>query len=288
MTEKSLTIVKKNEVAHPFMEKLQLIKETICVGITDNEFEMFMYHCNKLGLDPLARQIYPVKRRNNALGRDVMSIQTGIDGYRLIADRTGKYSPGKDPEYVYDKDGRLVCAKSYVKKQTRDGKWHEISASAHYCEYASLNKSGQPMMMWASMPRVMLSKCAEAMALRKAFPAELSGVYTKEEMDQADNPTIDLEKNQEITEEKPEEPKEKCTVEQAEAFISSWSATHEEEILRRYIEKKSEYLKEDPLETVFLLIEDEVAFEKQFITWKGQNGNGKIKELVQAPSVNTG
>lgn len=287
MNDKSLTVVKKNEVAHPFMEQLQLIKETICVGLTDNEFKLFMYQCNKMGLDPLVRQIYPVKRWNSALGRESMTIQTGIDGYRLIADRTGRYFPGKDPELVFDKDGGLVSAKSYISKKTQDGKWREVDLTAYYCEYVALGKNGKPNHMWATKPRIMLAKCAEAMLLRKAFPAELSGVYTQEEMGQADNPTVNSHKPQEITEEKPEEPKEKCTVEQAEAFISAWSATYEEEILRSYIAKKSDHFKENPLETVFLLIKNEVAFEKEFITWKGQNGNGNIK-IPQAPSVQIG
>ncbi len=265
-------------------EMVTLIRDTICKGATEEEFKLFAYTCKRLGLDPLSRQIFAVKRWNSALNRETMTIQTSIDGYRLIADRTGRYSPGKDPEYVYNKDGGLVCAKSYVKKQTQDGVWHEVAASAHYCEYAGLNKNGQPNSMWATKPRVMLSKCAEAMALRRAFPCELSGIYTKEEMDQADNASIHVEKQQEKLE---KAPKEYCSQEEYDAFISAWSATHPEEILVSYIEKRAFHYKEDVKQTVYILMEDQQAFEKQFITWKGQNGNGKIKELVQAPSAHT-
>lgn len=286
MTDNQLTVIKKNAIAvtHPFMEKTQLIKDTICVGITDNEFEMFMYQCSRLGLDPLAKQIYPVKRWNAALNRESMTIQTGIDGYRLMADRTGRYCPGKDPELVFDKDGGLVSAKSYIKKQTQDGQWHEISASAYYCEYAAIGKNGKPNYMWATKGRIMLSKCAEALVLRKAFPSELSGVYTKEEMDQADNASIHVEKQQEKLE---KAPKQYCSQEQYDAFISAWAATHPEEILVSYIEKRASHYKEDVKQTVYILMEDQQAFEKQFITWKGQNGNGKIKKLVEAPSAHT-
>ena len=65
---------------------LQLLKDTICKGITDGEVKLFMHQCERLGLDPFARQIYPVKRWDSSLKRTSMTIQTGIDGYRLIAD----------------------------------------------------------------------------------------------------------------------------------------------------------------------------------------------------------
>lgn len=168
-------------------KKLQLMKDTICKGSTDEEFQLFAYTCKRMGLDPFARQVFPVKRWDSALRREVMSIQTGIDGYRLIADRTGRYAPGKDPEFGYDNGGRLVTSKAFVKKQTPDGQWHEVAATAHYDEYVATKKDGTPTHMWDSKKHIMLAKCAEALALRKAFPAELSGVYTQEEMDQANN-----------------------------------------------------------------------------------------------------
>jgi len=125
-------------------KKLQLMKDTICKGSTDDEFQLFAYTCKRLGLDPFARQIFPVKRWDSTLRREVMSIQTGIDGYRLIADRTGRYAPGKDPEFIYDKNGKLAVAKAFVKKQTPDGVWHEVASSAHYDEYVAMKKDGTP------------------------------------------------------------------------------------------------------------------------------------------------
>lgn len=113
-----------------------------------------------------------------------MTIQTGIDGYRLIADRTGKYAPGIDTEFGYDENGNLRWAKAYVKKMTPDGQWHQISAIAFWDEYVQTTKDGRPTVFWLKKGHIMLSKCAEALALRKAFPAELSGIYTKEEMEQ--------------------------------------------------------------------------------------------------------
>jgi phage recombination protein Bet len=176
-------------------KQVEILKNSICKGVTDQEFEVFLMACYKTQLDPFMRQIYAVKRKcklpNGSWG-ETMSIQTGIDGYRLIAERTGCYAPGPEPTYNYDSDGSLVSASSYIKKQTRDGTWHTVSASAYmdeYCQKTTDRTTGEqkPMGMWGNLPRTMLAKCAESQALRKAFPAEMSGIYTKEEMAQAEH-----------------------------------------------------------------------------------------------------
>lgn len=168
-------------------DKVELLKTTICKGSTDDELKLFIHACNHSGLDPFMRQIHAVKRWDSQAKREVMAIQVGIDGYRLIAERTGRYAPGPEPTFAYDQSNNLVSATSYVKKQTNDGTWHTVSSSAYFNEYCQRNKDGNPVAMWARMPNSMLAKVAEAQALRRAFPAELSGLYTKEEMDQADN-----------------------------------------------------------------------------------------------------
>jgi len=169
-------------------EQIDLIKQTVAKGTTDNELKLFLYTAKRTGLDPLLKQIHAVKRWSKADNREVMAIQTGIDGYRLIAERTGKYAPGKEPTYTYDDKGGIVSATAYVKKLA-GGEWHESGATAFLEEYAGRTKDGKPNTMWAKMPHVMIAKCAEALALRRAFPAEMSGVCTFEEMGQEENPT---------------------------------------------------------------------------------------------------
>jgi len=166
------------------LEKRDLIRRTICRDSTDDEFRLFLDACKKTGLDPCMRQIFSVKRWDSSLKKEVMTIQTGIDGYRLIADRTGKYVPGRDTEFGYDSKNNLKWARAFVKKMTPDGKWHEISATAFWDEYVQTKKDGRPTLFWLNKGHVMLGKCAESLALRKAFPAELSGIYTKDEMGQ--------------------------------------------------------------------------------------------------------
>ena len=166
-------------------EKVDLIKQTVAKGATDLELDLFLHACKRTGLDPLMKQIYAIKRWSAADNREVMSFQTGIDGYRLIADRTGKYAGSDEPQYTIAEDGWPEVASVTVTKMI-DGVPCKFSASARWKEYVQKNKQGQPTSMWQKMPFLMLGKCAEALALRKAFPAELSGVYTHEEMMQAD------------------------------------------------------------------------------------------------------
>lgn len=168
-------------------EKLKLLKDTFCKGATDQELMLFVHACERTKLDPFMRQIHAVKRWDNTLKREAMTIQTGIDGYRLIAERTGCYSPGREPSYSYDANGNIESGTAYVKKMSKDGSWHEVAATAFYDEYVQRTKDNQPVSMWRKMPRNQLAKCAEALALRKAFPAELSGIYTREEMEQSES-----------------------------------------------------------------------------------------------------
>jgi phage recombination protein Bet len=165
-------------------EQRELLKRQIAKGVTDDELALFIFQCARTGLDPFSRQIYCIVRAGK------MTIQTGIDGFRLIAERSKRYAPGPEPVYEYDAGGRVRKATAYVLKRTDDGTWHSVAASAYYEEYVVLNDRKQPLGLWAK-PHIMLGKCAEALALRRAFPAELSGLYTAEEMAQAGPGEVD-------------------------------------------------------------------------------------------------
>lgn len=211
---KVMAIVSQNESvivnqSHFSGKQIDILKNSICKGISNEEFEIFLMACAKTQLDPFMRQIYAVKRKSkkpDGSWGETMTIQTGIDGYRLIAERTERYAPGPEPTYIMDEKGNLISSTAYIKKQTKDGTWHTVSASAYldeYCQTFVDKATGEkkPTGMWVNMQRTMLAKCAEAQALRKAFPAEMSGVYTKEEMQQADvdvTPKISLEQAAEL------------------------------------------------------------------------------------------
>ena len=170
--------------------QLALITRTVAVGATRDELAMFLHVCKKSGLDPFMRQIHFVKRGGKA------TIQVGIDGYRAIADRTGKYAGNDEPEFERSEDGELIKASVTVYKLI-NGQRYGFSASAYWDEYKP--QSGQDF-MWTKMPHVMLGKVAEALALRKAFPNDLSGLYTAEEMAQsgASLDTSKLPENQSV------------------------------------------------------------------------------------------
>jgi phage recombination protein Bet len=174
-------------------QQVALLKRTICRPknreATKDELALFVGQCKRTGLDPFAKQIYAIFRWSKREKDEVMTIQTAIDGFRLIAERTGCYL-GKSAAYWCGPDGvwkdvwisgeHPVAAKVVVRKVIVD-QVSDSPAVAHWSEYADGESP-----MWKSMPANQLAKCAEALALRQAFPNDLSGLYTIDEMARAD------------------------------------------------------------------------------------------------------
>jgi len=162
-------------------EQTQLISTTIAPGCSVDELRLFAYACQRTGLDPFSKQIYAIKRGGK------MTIQAGIDGLRSIAERTGQldgsetYWCGEDGQWadVWLGNKPPAAAKTIIH---RKGASHPFVGVARFADY----NAGQGL--WSKMPAAMIAKCSEALALRKAFPADLSGVYSTDEMDQAVEP----------------------------------------------------------------------------------------------------
>lgn len=155
---------------------MALLNRTICKDLSHGELTLFAQVCQSKGLDPFSNQIYAIKRA----GR--LTFQTGIDGLRSLAERTGEYDGQEDPvwydasgnqHYVWTREESPVACRVGV---FRKGCNRPIRAIATFAEFRS---SVNPL--WKTMPAHLLSKCAEALALRKAFPQAAGGLYEKDE-----------------------------------------------------------------------------------------------------------
>lgn len=177
--------------------QVELMKNTICKGATDDELKLFGYVANKKRLDPFSKQIHAVKRKQydeeSDQWKDVMSFQVAIDGFRLIADRTGKYE-GQAPIMWCGPDGVwkdlwLDAGFPTAAKATvyRTGFREPMVRIAKWVEYVQKKRNGDPFKMWKTMPANQLGKCAEAAALRAAFPEECSDLYEPAELDHLDS-----------------------------------------------------------------------------------------------------
>lgn len=193
-TATAITPIYRSPVPDFTPEQIGLVKRTICKpkrrDASNDELALFIGQAKRTGLDPFARQIYAVFRWSTQDNAEVMTIQTGIDGFRVIAERSraylgqlGPYWCGTDGEWheVWFGDEPPKAAKVIVRKAV-GAHIAETPAVAHWDEYVPL-KNGRPMGLWPSKGALMIAKCAEALALRKAFPNDLSGIYIEEELE---------------------------------------------------------------------------------------------------------
>lgn len=167
--------------------QVDLIKRQIAPKATDDELKLFLYQAARTGLDPLTRQIYCIHRKQK-LGNDWverMTIQTSIDGFRVIAERSGDYGGQDEPTFT-ELEKKVTSCRITVYRFRGDVRYPAAVGLAYWDEYVQTDREGRPMGLWGKMPHTMLAKVAEALALRKAYPQDLSGLYTSEEMQQAD------------------------------------------------------------------------------------------------------
>jgi phage recombination protein Bet len=183
-----------NELMKLDDQEVSLIKQQLMdPDATEEELELFLYQARKTGLNPLAKQIYSVHRWNRRAGRKTMTIQVSVDGLRVIAQRSGEYGGQEGPYWCGD-DGEWVDAwlSADPPRAAKVGVWRKGFNSplwrvARWESFAQTDKQGRLTQFWAGMGEHMLAKCAESLALRAAFPQELSGLYTTEEMDQSED-----------------------------------------------------------------------------------------------------
>ena len=161
-----------------------LVAEMYKELLTELELKLFIRVCEKTGLDPITQQIYPEKR--GSYDSKKMVVVTKIEGYRLIAHRTGLYDGQDDALH----GSECACPMSKTMKHPeyasvkvwRKGSGHATTGTRMFHECVAMTRTGDVAQAWKRMPYLMASKCAEAHALRKAFPNDYSGIYTNDEV----------------------------------------------------------------------------------------------------------
>lgn len=184
-----LVAVNGNAPAHATewtADQKNLIKDTVAKGATDTELKWFFQVCQARQLNPFTKEIWFIKRGGTP------TIQVSIDGFRLIANRSGKLAGIKrGAEWRGDK---LFAWAEVYRSDWQFPAREEVSLD----EYRSMNSP-----LWNTMPEQMLKKCAEAQALRMAFPESLSGIYGNEEMSaaghQAEIEAMEIEKQKQMS-----------------------------------------------------------------------------------------
>ncbi len=164
-------------------EHKRIVREAFAPTASPAEFDMLWLGAKSRGLDPVRKQIHFVKRNDRDRGA-VWSSQVSIDGFRAIAEATGLYDGQDKPVYEVDKDGGVLSVEIAVYRKDISRPFYGL---ARWREFVQMN-GNNPAMMWSKMPWHMLAKCAEALALRKAFPEKLAGLYTPDEMGNDDPP----------------------------------------------------------------------------------------------------
>lgn len=166
-------------------EQKELVKKTVFPDATDAELQLFFFDCTRRGIHPLDKLIHPTKRNGK------YTPITSIDLFRQRASESGEHMGTDDAVYTGDPSQKDFACSVTVYKHLR-GEKCPFTATARWSEYFPGEKQG---FMWLKMPHLMLAKCAEALALRKAFPQQLHGLYTNEEMAQAEVPVPTLKPN---------------------------------------------------------------------------------------------
>jgi len=225
--------------------QLQVIRTMCAKDCNSLEFDLFLEMCKARGLNPLLKHIYAMVLNKDKPDKRQLTIIVSVEGQRHIANRKGDYRPDdKVPRFETDSDLKdpltnpigLISAEvgCYIH---RHGGWHYVPHIAYWEEYSPTieewaedpatgqrRPTGRIVLdprkgNWKKMPRIMLAKCAEFGALRKAFPDDFGGLYGEEEVDRAHS--IDLTASEILAEAAQEERIKRIG---GTGFIMDWMA----------------------------------------------------------------
>jgi phage recombination protein Bet len=189
----------KQEVQLPALaineqELLTVLENSLYPGAQKESIKLVIGYCKAAGLDPMQKPVHIVPIWDSKSGRMRDVVMPGVGLYRTQASRSGQYAGVSEPEYGPDVTKTLggqeitfpAWCRVTVKRLLSNGQTAEFSASERWEENYAVKggqaKSVAPNAMWTRRPYAQLAKCAEAQALRKAFP-ELGSAPTADEME---------------------------------------------------------------------------------------------------------
>lgn len=155
---------------------LRLLWQTNYPRLSHDDFSMVVAQATRRGFSPWARMLY-AERRPAGSGTELVIYAT-IEALRVIAHRSGDYVGIRKTEFVYGGDETPISASVKVKRYSR-GKTRVFEGEVFWRDCYPGKGLGE---FWDAKPHTMMSKCAEAAALRRAFPELLEGLYTREEV----------------------------------------------------------------------------------------------------------
>lgn len=171
---------------------------------TTDAVVMALSYCRARKLDPFKKPVHIVPMWSSATNTYVETVWPGISEIRTTAFRTGQYAGCDEtvfgPEIAQTFTGRVKSGNDWRDKTVtlRFPEWARITVyrdlNGRICKfvgpkvrwleaYAAIGKSDLPNDMWEQRSEGQLEKCAEAAALRKAFPEEVGNMLAAEEME---------------------------------------------------------------------------------------------------------
>lgn len=182
------------ELALADHELIRVLKSSLYPGAADESIKLVLGYCRASGLDPMQKPVHivPMWDGKTQQMRDV--VMPGIGLYRTQAARSGEYAGITEPEFGPDVTELIGGVETTypqwcrvtVKRKLPDGTLAEFTSverwKENYAVKGGNEKSIAPNAMWAKRPYGQLAKCAQAQALRMAFP-EVGSSPTADEME---------------------------------------------------------------------------------------------------------
>lgn len=211
----------------PEEELVAVLQSSLYPGASLASIKLVLGYCKGAKLDPFQKPVHIVPMKVSTGKRDEKGweiketrdvIMPGVGLYRTQAARTGQYAGVSKPEFgptkaleyeatIWEDGDNGRRQKRTVRMTVEYPEWCEVVVrrlvSGHPCDfpareywlenYATKGSDGaEPNAMWKKRPFGQIAKCAEAQALRKAFPEQTGSQPTAEEME---GKSLDFDEN---------------------------------------------------------------------------------------------